>query len=104
MIRHFLDVSSGHLSPDTWTWLDVQFGDEVLRNPGNTTAAQLGGGRTRYGWFLYAIDHPAVHLPADLARVLAIACKQRAEYVLFDCDALPNQDLPILHPDFPTLE
>ena len=102
MIRRFLDVSSSHLSPDTCTWLDVQFSDAVLRDPHNITAAQLGGGRTRYGWFVYATDHPAVDIPDDLARILAEARKHKANYVLFDSEAPPNQDLPVLHPDFPT--
>lgn len=102
MTRRFLDTSNSHLSPDTCTWLDLQFSDGTLRDPHNITAAQLGGGRTRYGWFVYAIDHPAVDIPADLARVLAEARKQKADYVLFDCDAPPNGNLPVLQPNVPT--
>ena len=101
MMRRFLDCSSGHLSPDTWTWLDMQFGDDVLRDPHNITAAQLAGGRTRYGWFVYASDTSVIDMPADLAAACAHARRQRADYVLFDCDAPPVDDLPILHPDFP---
>ncbi len=100
MIRRFLDVSSEHLSPDTWTWLDAQFADDKLRDPHNLIAAQLAGGRIRYGWFVYAPEDSATDMPEDLARVLAEARRQRAEYVLLDCDAVPNQDLPVLHPDF----
>ncbi len=101
MIRHFLDVSSRHLSPNTWIWLDAQFADDAVRNPHNTIAAQLAGGRTRYGWFVYAPEDPALDLTPDLARVLAEARKQGPEYELFDCDARPNQDLPVLYPDAP---
>ena len=103
MIRRFLDVSSGHLSPGTWAWLDAQFGHDSLRDPHNCTAAQLAGGRTRYGWFVYAPDHSVVDLPDDLARVLAKARRRRADYVLFDCDAAPMEDLPVLHPNFSDL-
>ena len=52
MIRSFLDVSSGHLSPETWVWLDAQLADDTLRYPRNAHAAQIAGGRTRYGWCL----------------------------------------------------
>lgn len=100
MIRRFLDVSSGHFSPTTWAWLDAQFADDVLRDGRNDTARQLAGGRTRHGWFVYAPEDPCEGVPVDLAAVLAEARKQNAEYVLFDCDALPNQDLPVLHPLF----
>lgn len=100
MIRRFQDVSSGHLSPETWDWLDAEFADEMLRNPSSKTAAALAGGRTRYGWFVYAPEAPFSDVPADLADILAEASRQGAEYVLLDCDAVPNQDLPILHPEF----
>ena len=100
MIRHFLDMSSAHLSPETWNWLDARLGDGA-RDPRNDMAAHLAGGSTRHGWFVYAPEDPTDGLPEDLARVLAEARRQGAEYALFDCDALPNQDLPILHPDFP---
>ena len=99
MIRKFLDCSSGHLSSDTWTWLDAQLADDILRDPGNTVASAIAGGRTRYGWFVYAFDEPCIDLPADLARICKRARAGGAEYILFDCDA-PDQDLPVLHPDF----
>ena len=100
MIRHFLDISSGHLSAATWSWLDAQLADAALRDPRNETAAALAGGRTRHGWFIYAAQEPIEDFPADLALVLHEARKRGAEYALLDCDAAPNQDLPVLHPDF----
>ena len=100
-LRTFLDASSGHLSPDTWAWLDAAFADDGLRDPRNHAAGQLAGGRTRYGWFVYAPEEPfAVGIPDDLAAVLRHARARGAEYVLFDCDAAPLLDLPVLHPDF----
>ncbi len=44
MIRKFFDVSSGHLSIDTWAWLDAQLADEILRELTNTVAAGIAGG------------------------------------------------------------
>lgn len=100
MIRKFLDCSSGHLSPATWVWLDVQLAHEVLRDPTNTTAARIAGGRTRYGWFVYATEDPFDGLPDDLAVIFAVTRAAGAEYVLLDCDAPSVDRLPILHPDF----
>lgn len=100
MVRTFLDASSGHLSPETWAWLDDQLSDALLRDPRNGNAAQIAGGRTRYGWLVYAPEGVAEGLPEDLTPVLLKARDQGAEYVLFDCDAVPAPDLPIRHPDF----
>jgi hypothetical protein len=58
MTRQFLDASSGHLSPDTWAWLDARLADDVLRDPQNGVAGQIAGGRTRHGWFVYAPEDP----------------------------------------------
>jgi len=98
--RTVFDTSSGHLSSATWTWLDEQLADAVLREPLNDAAAQIAGGKTRYGWLIYAPECVAEGLPEDLTAVLLNARQKGAEYVLFDCDALPAADLPLLHPDF----
>lgn len=100
MLRTILDASSGHLSAETWMWLDGQLSDALLRDPRNESAAQIAGGKTRYGWLVYAPEGAAEGLPADLSLVLANAREQGAEYVLFDCDAVPTPELPILHADF----
>jgi hypothetical protein len=100
-LRRFLDASAGHLTPETCAWLDRAFDDDALRDPRNHAAGQLAGGRTRYGWFVYAPEDPrAVALPEDLASVLRHARRLGAEYVLFDCDATPLLELPTLHPDY----
>ena len=98
--RRFLDVSSGHLRPETWAWLDEQTSDEQVRDPANRHAEILGG-RTRHGWFIYASEAPYAPVPADLLAVMRYARKRGCEYVLLDTDALPMADLPVLHPDFP---
>jgi hypothetical protein len=100
MPRRFLDASSGHLSAGTWAWLDAQLSDTLLRDPRSASAAQIAGGKTRYGWLVYGPEGIAEDLPEDLTRILLRARAQGAEYVLFDCDAAPALDWPILHPDF----
>ncbi len=99
-VRQFLDLSSGHLSPGTWAWLDRATGDEAVRDSANPSAEILGG-RTRYGWFVYAYEDPTAPIPDDLAAVMRLARQQDCEYLLLDCDAEPMEDLPVLHPDFP---
>ena len=99
-MRPFMEASSGHLSADTWTWLDAQLADRLLRHPTAEYAAQIAGGKTRYGWFIYAPEHTPDGFPTDLLRVLALARQKAAEYVLFDCDAPSDEALPVLHPDF----
>jgi hypothetical protein len=99
-LRTFLDASNGHLSPDTWAWLDDQLSDALLRNPENGSAAQIAGGKTRYGWLVYAPGDSPDGLPEDLATVLTVARERGDEYVLFDCDAVPDVSLPVRHPDF----
>ncbi len=98
-VRRFLDASSGHLSAETWIWLDEQTTDDAVRDPRNSSAEILGG-RTRHGWFVYASETPDPPIPTDLAVILDYARQRGCEYILFDCDALPMGDLPILHPDF----
>ena len=100
MIRSFLDASSGHLSAETWSWLDANLADDTISNVANDTATAIAGGKTRYGWFIYAPEDAVEGLPEDLVAVQRRARAQGAEYVLFDCDAAPVLGLPILHPDF----
>jgi hypothetical protein len=100
MIRSFLDASSGHLSADTWSWLEANFAEDTIRTPANHAATAVAGGKTRYGWFIYAPEDAVEGLPEDLMAVQRRAREQGAEYVLFDCDAAPILGLPILHPDF----
>jgi hypothetical protein len=98
-VRRFLDASSGHLCPGTWHWLDEQTADDAVRDPANP-GAEILGGRTRHGWFIYACEDPITPIPADLANMMQYARRQGCEYVLLDCDTLPMEDLPVLHPEF----
>ena len=98
-IRKFLDVSAGHLSAATWAWLDEQTTDDVVRDPFSRSAEILGG-RTRHGWFVYASEEPMPPIPTDLANIMRHARQRDCEWLLLDCEALPLEDLPVLHPEF----
>jgi hypothetical protein len=39
---------------------------DAIRDPANSSA-QILGGRTRHGWFVYASERPEAPIPADLA-------------------------------------
>ncbi len=99
-VRRTLDVSSCHLSAETWAWLDVQTTDTAVRNP-TSRSAEILGGRTRHGWFIYAGLVPTEPVPADLLAVMRHAQHLKCDYILFDADARPLAGLPILHPDAP---
>ncbi len=88
-VGRYLDASSGHLSVATWEWLDAITTDDTL------------GGRTRHGWFVWASEAPPATVPADLATLMRLARQRQCEFLHLDCDALPMEDLPVLHPDFP---
>jgi len=99
-VLRYLDASSGHLSVQTWEWLDAITADDALRDPRNPHAEILGG-RTRHGWFVWASGAPPATVPADLATLMRLARQRHCEYLLLDTDALPIEGLPPLHPGFP---
>ena len=72
---------------------------EKVRSFGPSAQVVLASGM-RYGWFVYADEEPGEGIPEDLTAVFRLARQRGCEYVLFDCDAIPLEDLPILHPDF----
>ena len=94
-----LDVSGGHLTAATWTWLDDQTADDVVRDPANRAYAILGG-RTRQGWFLRAEEVVNSTVPSDLADVLRYVRRAGCSFVMLDCDCIPIGDLTVLHPEF----
>lgn len=93
-----LTISAGHLSPDTWSWLDTHLQEDNLLHPANSVAALLGGGLTRYGWFMACPTEGCEELPRDLWDVLADARRRGASYMVFKRDAILLDDLPIRHP------
>ena len=97
--QRVLDVSGGHLTAATWTWLDDQTADDVVRDPANRAYAILGG-RTRQGWFLRAEEVVNSTVPSDLADVLRYVRRAGCSFVMLDCDCIPLADLAVLHPEF----
>lgn len=82
-LRLFFDCSTAHLSPDARAYLDDHAAarDEMIAT-------------TPHGWFLWCGGDPAEDGPDDLAHVMRHARALAAEYILFDCDAEPNEALP----------
>lgn len=94
-LRAFLDLSTGHLTHRTRRWLDGL--DWVNEGP--------FGASTSYGWFIYAHDDdvcqpsaphaPPGRFPADLWACMCRANELGADYLLFDCDAMEVEGLPV---------
>lgn len=92
MIRHFLDLSSTHLSSDTQRWLNAQ----GAANCYVPEAVLWHVADHRDGWWCRVpLDTAPPSFPADLLLVCDRARSLGAEYILFDEDAEPLADLPI---------
>ena len=81
LVRPFLDVSTGHLSPATRAMLD------------ETPLEALPGTALRgaYGWIIHA---GFAAWPEDVAAAIALAHAQCCDYVMFDRDGMQHPDLP----------
>ncbi|GAB2717052.1 DUF5983 family protein [Kitasatospora kifunensis] len=80
-IRSFLDLSTGHLTPEVRADLD-DYEDVVAY-------------RTTYGWLLYASEDPEGEWPPELLPIVRLARDHGCEYVLFDADAPVVDALPV---------
>ncbi len=90
-LRIFFDCSTAHLSAATRRWLDENAVEAATRQ-----LAPIGApSATPFGWFLYAAGPPYHGEPPDLIAVMRHARAQGAEYILFDADAQPNNELPV---------
>lgn len=91
MIRHFLDTSTSHLSPDTRGWLSGQ----ALLNL-ETSGSRWHVAEHNDGWWCRVpVDYAPDDFPADLLLMCDRARTLGAEYILFDHEAEPVADLPI---------
>lgn len=98
-IGRLMELSAGHLTPETWTWLDGQSNGGRLAPP--APAGIVRAGQVGDGWFVFADEEPDERLmPPDLVVVILHARKAGCGFLLLDCDQIPLEDLPIRHPDF----
>lgn len=84
--RNVVVLSTMHVKPETWAALDA------------TAHADLpfSGGRIGYGWYIYAHEHSDLRLDfiPELYACLAFARANGFDYVQFDQDEDPRDDLP----------
>lgn len=83
-VRPFLDVSTGHLSPETRARLE-----ELDEEDAPSTFL-----RGTHGWLVHVSDEPWSAWPADLMEVLDHARRLRCDYVMFDADGPVLDVLP----------
>jgi hypothetical protein len=89
-VRAFLDLSTKHLSQSTRNQLDR---DAAATVEGNQHTRWVAG--TPHGWFVFADEEcDQEYFPADLIACMKKASELGADYILFDCDADDDVDLP----------
>lgn len=95
MIRSFLDLSTGHLTPAT----RQRFED------GEQLCGPVYPHPEGFGWFVWVGEHgdDATDAPADLVACFNRARKERCEYICFDCDAPMIDQLPIYEDEPPAM-
>lgn len=88
-LRAFLDLSTGHLKPETLTYLNDKEHGQL----------PFYGAVTAYGWLVYA-DYEdnaearrADGCPEEIIAAMKKAREMGAEYILYDCDAEADPDL-----------
>jgi hypothetical protein len=93
-IRHFLDLSTAHLSAEDRSC------PQVSSNPRGDVRVYCAG--TPHGWFLYAHqDRPDVS--DNLWHLMTEARRRGCEYLLFDADAVIHDELPTYDEEEPEL-
>jgi len=95
-VRKYLEISTIHLTPETRRRFEA--GDYI-----SSTYESPDGD----GWFFYVADPEAEEAgdpwPADLKACLERARARGCDYILLDCDALEDPELP-QYPDEETTE
>ena len=87
----FFDCSTVQLSAATRQWMDNCAVEAATRQLAPIDAPSA----TPFGWLLYAAGAPYHGEPLDLVAVMRHARAKGAEYILFDADAPPNDELPV---------
>ena len=89
-IHRLVVLSTSHVSEATAKLLDDTKADEW---------PCVGGPYAYYGWFVYAheenLGEGTDAIPDDLFSVMSWARKHQFKYILFDCDALEVEGLPV---------
>lgn len=87
-VRRFLDLSTGHLKPETHKWLDALCESQKRGDLASWASC------TPFGWFVWAHDEESdlSEFPEDLRTCMAKAQAMGCDYVLFDRDAAPEGD------------
>lgn len=78
-----LDISTAHLKPETATLLDKAPLDQW----------PVAGGKTQYGYYIYAHDENDGSIPPELWECCRFARKHGCEYLYFDRDADTYKEL-----------
>lgn len=86
-----LDMSPRHLTQKTIDWL------EFLSLRGDPLP--FCGAEIPYGWMLYCQDDRPDDTPDDLWACMQYAKANDCDWVRFDCDQDPYEDLPLLSED-----
>jgi len=88
-VRRFLDISTAHLSEEDKALLDSFAAPDSRLGPMTVS--------TCYGWWMYAIDdcYEDNCLSDNLTRICKHARKNGCDYILFDCDAETDEELPV---------
>lgn len=87
-VRKFLDMSTGHLTPEDKAWLD----ETTWNTEGGLTYNHCD--KTGYGWFMYAYDDRPDRMSDNLWSLCEKARDMECSYILFDADAEELEDHP----------
>lgn len=93
LVTHqMLDLSLGHLSPETLRYLDEQDNGDVI-------PSVILFGKDTYGYFVPIIEDELEELeergyPEDLINVIRFAAKQGCSWIMLDVDGAIVEELP----------
>lgn len=83
---NMLALSTGHVSGDTATLMDIDKCGLIIYE------------KEGYGWFVHIpepFDENKESIPKDLYKCITLARKQGCDWIMFDCDVEPIDELPV---------
>lgn len=84
--HNMLALSTGHVSEETAKLMDIDQCGLVVYE------------KEDYGWFVHLpdpLDEYKESTPKDLYKCMTFAMKQGCDWVMFDCDVEPIDELPV---------